>query len=73
MGGSLSRACPLARRHKVVTGMRTGPVLRSQGGHWEGSTMAHIEGPRPKSWRDRLWLLMTAAGVLLLVCATLAV
>jgi hypothetical protein len=36
--------------------------------------MAHIEGPRPESWRDRLWLLMTAAGVLLLlVCAALAV
>ena len=31
--------------------------------------MAHVEGPRPESWRDRLWLLMTVAGVLLLVCA----
>jgi hypothetical protein len=35
--------------------------------------MAHIEGPRPESWRDRLWLLMTAASLLLLVCAALAV
>jgi len=35
--------------------------------------MAHIEGARPESWRDRLWLLMTAAGLLLLVCAALAV
>jgi hypothetical protein len=35
--------------------------------------MAHIEGPRPRSWRDGLWLLMTMAGVLLLVCAALAV
>jgi hypothetical protein len=35
--------------------------------------MAHIERPRPENWRDRLWLLMTAAGVLLLVCAALAV
>jgi hypothetical protein len=35
--------------------------------------MAHIEGPRPENWRDRLWLLMTVAGVVLLVCAALAV
>ena len=35
--------------------------------------MAHIEGPRTESWRDRLWLLMTVAGVVLLVCAALAV
>jgi hypothetical protein len=35
--------------------------------------MARIEGARPESWRDRLWLLMTAAGLLLLVCAALAV
>jgi hypothetical protein len=35
--------------------------------------MAYVEGPRPESWRDRLWPLMTVAGVLLLVCAALAV
>jgi hypothetical protein len=35
--------------------------------------MAYVEGPRPESWRDRLWLRMTVAGVLLLVCAALAV
>ena len=35
--------------------------------------MAHIEGTRLESWRDRLWLLMTAAGVVLLICAALAV
>ena len=35
--------------------------------------VAHIEGTRPESWRDRLWLLMTVAGVVLLVCAALAV
>jgi hypothetical protein len=46
---------------------------RSQGGHSEGSAMAYVEGPRPESWRDRLWLRMTVAGVLLLVCAALAV
>jgi hypothetical protein len=34
---------------------------------------ADIERLRPESWRDRLWLLMTAAGVLLLVCAAFAV
>jgi hypothetical protein len=39
---------------------------------WE-DIVAHIEGPRPESWRDRLWLLMTAAGVVLLVCAALAI
>ena len=38
----------------------------------EGNIVAHVEGPRPESWRDRLWLLMTAAGVLLLVGAALA-
>jgi hypothetical protein len=31
--------------------------------------VAHTEGPRPEIWRDRLWLLMTVAGVLMLVCA----
>jgi hypothetical protein len=39
---------------------------------WE-IIVAHIEEPRPESWRDRLWLLMTAAGVVLLVCAALAI
>jgi hypothetical protein len=39
---------------------------------WE-DIVAHIEGPRPESWRDWLWLLMTAAGVVLLVCAALAI
>jgi hypothetical protein len=34
--------------------------------------MAYIEGARQRSWRDVLWLLMTAAGVLLLVCAALS-
>ena len=35
--------------------------------------MAHIEGPRSESWRHRLWLLMTVAGVVLLICSALAV
>jgi hypothetical protein len=34
--------------------------------------VAHSEATRPESWRDRLWLLMTLAGVLLLICAALA-
>jgi hypothetical protein len=38
----------------------------------EGNIVAHVEVPRPESWRNRLWLLMTVAGVLLLVCAVLA-
>jgi hypothetical protein len=33
--------------------------------------VAYIEGARQRRWRDMLWLLMTAAGVLLLVCAAL--
>ena len=35
--------------------------------------VARIEGTRSESWRERLWLLMTVAGVVLLVCAALAV
>ena len=31
------------------------------------------KGPKPESWRDKLWLFMTAAGVVLLVCAALSV
>jgi hypothetical protein len=38
----------------------------------EGNIEAHVEGRGPESWRDRLWLLMTVAGVLLLVGAALA-
>jgi hypothetical protein len=34
--------------------------------------VTHVEGPKAESWPDRLWLLMTVAGVLLLVCAALA-
>jgi hypothetical protein len=33
--------------------------------------VAYIEGSRPRSWQHLVWLLMTAAGVLLLVCAAL--
>ena len=35
--------------------------------------MAQIQGPKAIAWRDLLWLLMTVAGVLLLVCAALSV
>jgi hypothetical protein len=35
--------------------------------------VAHIEGPKPESWRDLLWLLMMVAGVLLLIFAALSV
>ena len=34
--------------------------------------MAYIEGSRPRSWQHVLWLMMTAAGVLLLVFAALS-
>jgi len=39
----------------------------------EGSTMAYIDEPRPGVWRDVVWLLMTAAGMLLLAFAALSV
>jgi hypothetical protein len=35
--------------------------------------LAQIQGPKAVAWRDMLWLLMTGAGVLLLVCAALSV
>jgi hypothetical protein len=62
-----------SRGHKIRTGKRAGLVLRSQGGVWKGSTVAHIEGPRPERWRSNLWLVMTGAGVLLLIFAALSV
>jgi hypothetical protein len=49
-----------------------GHRLPFQAGIWEGNAMARIEGSRPRSWQQALWLLMTAAGVLLLVCAALS-
>ena len=48
-------------------------VLRFKGGVWEESALAQIQGPKAVAWRDMLWLLMTGAGVLLLVCAALSV
>jgi hypothetical protein len=35
--------------------------------------VAYIEQPRPKLWRDLVWVLMTAAGMLLLAFAALSV
>ena len=49
-----------------------GHRLPFQAGIWEGRAVARIEGSRPRSWQQALWLLMTAAGVLLLVCAALS-
>ena len=34
--------------------------------------MAYIEGSRPRGWQHVLWLMMTAAGVLLLIFAALS-
>jgi putative spermidine/putrescine transport system permease protein len=48
-------------------------VLRSQVGVWEGSAVAHAKGPKALAWRDMMWLLVTGAGVLLLVYAALSV
>ena len=39
----------------------------------EGSTVAYIDDPRPGVWRDVVWLLMTAAGMLLFAFAALSV
>ena len=59
--------------HKVLTANSANLVLRFKGGVWEGSALAQIQGPKAVAWRDVLWLLMTVAGVLLLVCAALSV
>jgi hypothetical protein len=34
--------------------------------------VADVGATAPERWRDRFWLLMTLAGVLLIVCAALA-
>jgi hypothetical protein len=47
--------------------------LRVPSGVWEGSAVAHAKGPKALAWRDMLWLLVTGAGVLLLVFAALSV
>ena len=39
----------------------------------ERSTVAYIDEPRPGVWRDVVWLLMTAAGMLLFAYAALSV
>ena len=38
----------------------------------EGSGVAYIAGPKARSWQHVLWLMMTVAGVLLLVFAALS-
>jgi hypothetical protein len=35
--------------------------------------LAQIQGPKAIAWRDLLWLLMTVAGLLLLIFAALSV
>jgi hypothetical protein len=47
-------------------------ALRSQGGIWEGTAVACLDESRPRSWQHLVWMLMTTAGVLLLVCAALS-
>jgi hypothetical protein len=34
--------------------------------------VAYLDGSRLRSWQHLVWMLMTAAGVLLLVCAALS-
>jgi hypothetical protein len=34
--------------------------------------MAYIDGSRPRSWQHLVGMLMTAAGLLMLVCAALS-
>lgn len=52
---------------------RRGRELRQASRHVNGDIVSDIDGPKPESWRDKLWLFMTAAGVVLLVCAALSV
>ena len=47
-------------------------LLAFQGGIWEGIAVAYLDGSRPRSWQHLVWMLMTAAGLLLLVCAALS-
>ena len=59
--------CEQRRRLQAVTFVELTSLA------WARDIVARVEGTRSESWRERLWLLMTVAGVVLLVCATLAV
>jgi hypothetical protein len=58
--------------HKFATGLRGVSPYHSKVRFSKGSTLARIEWPKPARWRDVLWLLMTAAGALLLAYAVLS-
>ena len=73
MRNLLARIEASCARSQPCNSKRAGLVLRSLLGFGEGTIVAHIEGARPRSWQHVLWLLMTAAGVLLLIYAALYV
>ena len=63
----------MTRDHSLATASVRGRVLRPKLFGGGTGLVAHIEGSRPRSWQHVLWLLMTAAGVLLLIYAALYV
>jgi hypothetical protein len=58
---------------KCYIGSRADFVTLPNVGFWEGSTVPRIVEPSPKGWQDMLWVLMAAAGILLLAFAALSV
>lgn len=71
-GRSSSLQNPPASRSQVCNRLARSLALPFQGEFSKGSTLARIEWPKPARWRDVLWLLMTAAGALLLAYAVLS-
>jgi hypothetical protein len=59
-------------KSQIYTGTRAVLALTLSNGSWEGSAVAYIAGSSSRSWQHVLWLMMTAAGVLLLVFAALS-
>ena len=62
-----------SRSHEDTTGKRTVLAVHFACVIREGTTVAYVDEPRHGSWRDVVWLLMTAAGMLLFAFAALSV
>jgi hypothetical protein len=71
VGGCLA-VVALLQGHKFITGTRAALPLSLPKWDGEGSDVAYIAGSRPRRWQHVLWLMMTVAGVLLLVFAALS-
>jgi hypothetical protein len=66
------RNLSLAQCHKILTSMSAKLVLRSQVEFGKEGRWLMLKGPKLWLGPDMLWLLVTGAGVLLLVCAALS-